>query len=147
MTVPPLARRLGLEPHPEGGWYRRIWAAPVVVHPSGYPGERPTATAIHYVLGPGERSVWHRVRSDELWLWQGGGALSLWIADPGERSDGAGIRPEGGEEHRLGPDDELSALVPGGSWQRAEPAGDHEVLVTCVVSPGFDFADFESVDP
>ena len=137
MTVPPLARRLGLEPHPEGGWYRRIWAAPVVVHPPGYPGERPTATAIHYVLGPGERSVWHRVRSDELWLWQGGGPLSLWIAG----------QPESGDEHRLGPDDEVSALVPGGSWQRAEPAGDHEVLVTCVVSPGFDFADFEAVDP
>ncbi|MFC5066133.1 cupin domain-containing protein [Actinomycetospora atypica] len=137
MTVPPLARRLGLEPHPEGGWFRRIWAAPATVHPPGYPGERPTATAIHYVLGPGERSVWHRVRSDELWLWQGGGVLSLWIGDA----------PEGGDEHRLGPDDELSALVPGGSWQRAEPAGDHEVLVTCVVSPGFDFADFEVEAP
>lgn len=133
MTVPPLARRLGLEPHPEGGWYRRIWAAPVAVHPAGYPGERPTATAIHYVLGPGERSRWHRVRSDELWLWQGGGSLSLWIAG----------QPDGGHEHRLGPDDEVSALVPGGGWQRAEPAADREVLVTCVVSPGFDFADFE----
>lgn len=143
MTIPPLARRLGLEAHPEGGWYRRIWAAPVVVHLPGYPGERPTATAIHYVLGPGERSVWHRVRSDELWLWQGGGPLSLWVA---ERSDGTGKPPEGGDEHRLGPDDEVSALVPGGRWQRAGPA-DHEVLVTCVVSPGFDFADFEVAEP
>lgn len=143
MTVPPLARRLGLEPHPEGGWYRRIWAASPTVQPPGYPGERPTATAIHYVLGPGERSVWHRVRSDELWLWQGGGALSVWI---GERSDGAGTPPEGGDEHRLGPDDEVSVLVPGGCWQRAEPATEQEVLVTCVVSPGFDFADFEVAD-
>jgi predicted cupin superfamily sugar epimerase len=27
-------------------------------------------------------------------------------------------------------------------WQSAEPAGDEPVLVSCVVSPGFDFADF-----
>jgi predicted cupin superfamily sugar epimerase len=33
--------------------------------------------------------------------------------------------------------------VPAGVWQRAYPLGDDPVLVSCVVSPGFDFADFE----
>jgi predicted cupin superfamily sugar epimerase len=33
-------------------------------------------------------------------------------------------------------------LVPGGVWQSAEPAGTEPVLVSCVVAPGFDFADF-----
>jgi uncharacterized protein len=31
--------------------------------------------------------------------------------------------------------------VPAGHWQAAAPAGPQEVLVTCVVAPGFDFAD------
>ncbi|MFG1885860.1 cupin domain-containing protein [Micromonospora sp. NPDC049102] len=33
-------------------------------------------------------------------------------------------------------------LVPAGQWQSARPAGDEHVLVSCVVSPGFEFADF-----
>jgi hypothetical protein len=33
-------------------------------------------------------------------------------------------------------------VVPGGHWQAARPATDSEVLVSCVVAPGFDFADF-----
>ena len=137
---PALAEEFDLEPHPEGGWFRQIWTAPAVVSPPGYGGERPTGTAIHYVLAPGERSGWHRVRSDELWLWQRGGPISVWIAGPG---DGGPTPPDDGVEHRLGPDDGIAALVPGGAWQRAEPAGSTAVLVTCVVSPGFDFADWE----
>jgi len=34
------------------------------------------------------------------------------------------------------------AVVPGGTWQCATPRGTHPVLVSCVVVPGFDFADF-----
>jgi predicted cupin superfamily sugar epimerase len=33
-------------------------------------------------------------------------------------------------------------LIPAGHWQSARPAADAEVLVSCVVAPGFDFADF-----
>ncbi len=47
----------------------------------------------------------------------------------------------------LGPDvlggQQPQAVVPAGAWQSARPAGDTAVLVSCVVSPGFDFADFE----
>jgi uncharacterized protein len=145
MTTPPaLAAALDLEPHPEGGWYRRIWESATTVEPPGYGGSRPTATAIHYVLGPGEESVWHRVRSDELWFWHRGATLSLWLG-------GNGVEPaEPGTVHLLGPgtvDGERPALlVPGGHWQRAAPRpggpDDGAVLVSCVVSPGFDFADF-----
>ncbi|WP_255271368.1 cupin domain-containing protein [Actinomadura madurae] len=37
------------------------------------------------------------------------------------------------------------AVVPANAWQAARPAGDEEVLVSCVVSPGFDFADFRAL--
>ncbi len=37
---------------------------------------------------------------------------------------------------------EPQVVVPAGAWQRTLP-GDDDALVSCVVSPGFDFADFE----
>jgi predicted cupin superfamily sugar epimerase/uncharacterized protein (DUF952 family) len=137
---PELAEALDLLPHPEGGWYRQTWAAPQRLAPPGYDGERVAATAILFLLAPGEASRWHRVRSDELWLWHRGGPLAL-------RLGGRGERPEDHGAAVLGPAVELGhavqALVPGGTWQAARPAGDREVLVSCVVAPGFDFADFE----
>jgi len=141
VTPPPLAATLGLEPHPEGGWYRRTWATAHTATPDGYPGPRPTATAILFVLGPGEESRWHRVRSDELWCHQRGPALSLELG-------GTGARPGAPTEVVLGGGvengEQPQALVPGGVWQRARPREEAqtESLVTCVVSPGFDFADF-----
>jgi uncharacterized protein len=136
---PPLAARLDLAPHPEGGWYRETWRSPVTFSPDGYAGPRSAATAIYFLLHPGERSRWHVVRSDELWLWHRGGPLDLRLGGQGD---------EPGEESpvMLGPDLDAGhrpqALVPGGVWQRAVPAKGEPVLVSCVVAPGFDFADF-----
>jgi predicted cupin superfamily sugar epimerase len=138
-TRPPLAEQLDLRPHPEGGWYRETWRASTTVAPAGYPGERAAATGIYFLLNPGERSRWHTVRSDELWLWHAGGPLTL-------RLGGAGDAPDTVRELTLGIDlaagQRPQGHVPGGVWQSAEPAGDEPVLVSCVVAPGFDFADF-----
>jgi predicted cupin superfamily sugar epimerase len=140
---PLLAEQLGLEPHPEGGWFRETWRSPASFAPEGYGGERSAATAIYFLLQPGERSRWHVVRSDELWLWHSGGPLDLTLG-------GAGRAPAGGETIRLGADvaagQRPQGLVPGGTWQCAAPAGDEAVLVSCAVSPGFDFADFRLHD-
>ena len=139
---PELAGTLDLLPHPEGGWFRRTWTAPARLTPRGYGGKRASASSVLYLLAPGEVSAWHKVRSDELWLWHRGGPLGLRLGGRGERpaSEGAVV---------LGPGVELGqavqALVPGGTWQTATPTGNREVLVSCVVSPGFDFADFEGL--
>jgi uncharacterized protein len=96
---------------------------------------RPAATAILFLLTPGERSAWHRVDADELWLWHGPGTLTVRVAgEPG----GAG------PSTRLGPD-AVQLLVPAGRWQSAIP-GDREVLVSCVVSPGFTWSGFRLGD-
>jgi predicted cupin superfamily sugar epimerase len=141
--VPATARRLGLDPHPEGGWFRRTWQAavriPAAVLPDGYSGDRPVATSICYLLAPGERSRWHQVRSAELWLWQGGG--SLWLT-----TGGFGASPQAESSVLLGPHLEDGAVVQhvveAGQWQCAEPADATEVLVACVVAPGFAWEDF-----
>jgi predicted cupin superfamily sugar epimerase len=135
--TPPLAVSLGLTPHPEGGWYRQSWASTVTVNlPDGR--VRPTATLIHFLLPAGECSAWHRVASDEQWLAHTG-TVSLELG-------GDGGRPDAGHRLALGVDvaagEQPQALVPAGVWQRTLPS-DREALVSCLVSPGFDFADFE----
>ncbi len=140
VPIPRLADFLDLAPHPEGGWFRETWRAAVTLTPPGYSGDRATATAIYFLLNPGERSRWHVVRSDELWLWHAGGPLRLLLGGDGNGpADGAetltlGMDIAGGQQPQL--------VVPGGVWQSAEPAADETVLVSCIVSPGFDFADF-----
>ncbi|HET8640431.1 MAG TPA: cupin domain-containing protein [Pseudonocardiaceae bacterium] len=141
---PHLAEVLDLRPHPEGGWFRETWRSALTVRPPGYGGERAGATAIYYLLGPGERSGWHTVRSDELWLWHAGGPLTL-------RLGGSGDQPADPTEVVVGPDvargQRPQFVVPGAVWQSAQPASDQPVLVSCVVVPGFDYADFRLMDP
>lgn len=136
---PATAQALDLRPHPEGGWFRETWRTGTTLTPPGYPAERSTATGIYFLLTAGEQSQWHRVRSDELWFWHRGGPLRLIVA-------GDGPTPAAERVTILGTDldrgEVPQALVPAGTWQRAIPARAEEVLVSCVVSPGFDFADF-----
>ncbi|WP_449066606.1 cupin domain-containing protein [Planomonospora algeriensis] len=138
---PPLAEALDLLPHPEGGWFRETWRTSCDLAPPGYGGPRATATGIYFLLEPGEESRPHVVRSDEVWLWHRGGPLTLVLGG----HEGQPVRTV-----TLGPGVEdgqvPQALVPGGTWQAARPAGDEGVLVSCVVSPGFDFADFRMAD-
>lgn len=125
--------RLGLEPHPEGGWFRQTWRSPVdVTLPDGR--VRATATLIHFFLPAGESSAWHVVASDELWIAQSG-TVRLELAGSGE-CPAADVDP-----HTCAVEAESQVLVPAGVWQRTVPS-DADALVSCLVSPGFDYADF-----
>jgi hypothetical protein len=136
VAIPERARLLQLEPHPEGGWYRRTWAGTAPV--STPAGERPAATLIYFLLPPGERSAWHVVTSDEIWLWHGPDALVLQFG-------GDGPEPREAQRFVLGPNERAGeraqVLVPAGTWQRTLPSVG-EALVSCVVSPGFSFDDW-----
>jgi len=130
-----LIAAFGLAPHPEGGWYAETWRAPAP------PGGRPASTAILFLLREGERSHWHRVDADEIWLWHAGAPLVLGIA-----ADEAGPAAS----LRLGPavasGERPQAVVPAGHWQAAETTGAF-TLVSCVVAPGFRFEGFELAPP
>ena len=123
-----LIARLGLAPHPEGGWYRETFRQPAPETGRGL------ATAILFLLEAGQRSHWHRVDAAELWLWHSGSPLTLLI-DDGDR-----------QEHLLGGDvlagQVPQAIVPRDAWQSAE-ARKGWALVSCVVTPAFEFAGFE----
>jgi uncharacterized protein len=136
LEVPARAAELGLEPHPEGGWYRRTWTASAIVRVGS--GERAAASLIYFLLPPGEASAWHVVTSDEIWLWHGPDPLALQLG--GEQN-----APVEGKVLVLGADEaaghRAQALVPAGTWQRTLPSTG-ECLVSCVVSPGFTFDDW-----
>lgn len=99
------------------------------------------ATAILFLLRRDERSHWHRVDAHEVWLHHGGAALTLRIADDGEGRI---------HDHVLGPatvpGQHPQIVVPAGAWQAAESAGEW-TLVSCVVTPGFEFDGFELAPP
>jgi uncharacterized protein len=137
---PVTAEALDLLPHPEGGWYAQTWASDVTFAPPGYGGQRAAATAIYFLLAPGDESRWHTVRSDEIWLWHAGGPLHLLLGDAGAAPSAQPRVVTLGQD--LGAGHRPQHVVPGGCWQSARPATTAEVLVSCIVAPGFDFADF-----
>jgi predicted cupin superfamily sugar epimerase len=132
MTADQIIQQLNLSPHPEGGWYRQTWQA----ENEG----RATGTCIYFLLKADERSHWHRVDATEIWLYHAGAPLVLSMAthDAGPAQD-----------HLLTPDLTAGApqlIVPEGHWQAARSTGDY-TLVSCTVSPGFQFDGFELAAP
>jgi predicted cupin superfamily sugar epimerase len=125
---------LGLQPHPEGGWYAETWR-----HDAG-DGGRGAGTAIYYLLTAGQRSHWHRVDATEIWHHYAGDPLTLRVHAGHGPTEVVTLGPE------LAADQRPQAIVPEGAWQAAEPAGAW-VLVGCTVSPGFTYAGFELAPP
>ncbi|MBN9027399.1 cupin domain-containing protein [Kaistia sp. MMO-174] len=125
---------LGLEPHPEGGYYRRTFEDSVAQD------GRPASTAIYYLLAAGMKSHWHRIDAIEVWHYYAGAPIALSLSEDG------GVT----ETHRLGPDllagERPQVVVPTGWWQAAESLGDW-TLVGCTVAPGFRFEGFELAAP
>lgn len=163
-----IVRMLGMQPHPEGGWYVEIHRSAQRVEPLSpeRPGARRSVrgddrgasapltsraamTSIYYMLERGQRSHWHRVDADELWAWHAGAPMELSIAPTADDAAGPGRTGERARAiavHRLGMDlaggERPQAVVPAHGWQSAQPLGEWS-LVGCVVAPGFEFSRFE----
>lgn len=148
--LPSWARTLDLAPHPEGGWFKETWRSELTVAqsalPPGYTGPRSCGTAILFLLMPGQQSAWHTVRSAELWLHHRGSPLLLEVGRDDRGGQGPSPEQDGATTLLLGSDvgagESPQLVVPPGHWQRARPRDDEPTLVSCVVVPGFDYADF-----
>ncbi len=135
MNADDVIAKLGLQAHPEGGWFKETYRH------LREDGGRGALTSIHYLLKAGEKSHWHRVTdADEVWNFHAGSPLVLRVAD----TDGTVA------VHRLGADLEAGcvpqAVVPAGYWQAAETEGGW-ALVGCTVAPAFEFSSFEMAPP
>lgn len=123
--------------HPEGGRYRQVFkSGAVVTRADGQ--SRSALTHIYFALRKGEVSRFHKVASDEVWnLYQGEG-LYLYTWDGTDRPPMRHVLSAASNA--------FCHVVPAGLWQAAEPIGG-AVLVGCSVGPGFEFDDFELIDP
>jgi len=136
LNIEEVITRLGLNPHPEGGYYAETFRSKESVLLSDG-RQRSASTAIYFLLPEGAFSALHRVAADECWHHYGGAPLELVM-----------ISSEGGlEKIILGPDltvgHQPQYVVPSGWWQAARPLDGGSALTGCTVAPGFDFADFE----
>lgn len=141
--------RLGLAPHPEGGYFRETYRAaesiPAAGLPARFAGARTFSTAVYYLLQGDDVSALHRIAADEVWHHYTGAPLALAIIDP----DGRLTTPLLGTDADHG--ESFQLVVPAGAWfgatlARAAHEPDHApafALVGCTVAPGFEFADLE----
>ncbi|WP_171099550.1 cupin domain-containing protein [Ruegeria sp. HKCCD7255] len=132
MNAQEIIDQLHLQRHPEGGWYAETWRADNA--------GRATGTCIYFLLQQDESSHWHRVDADEIWLYHAGApmVLSISATDQGPATD-----------HVLTPDlsqGRPQVVVPKHHWQAARSTGAY-TLVSCTVSPGFEFQGFELAAP
>ncbi|MBU4200472.1 MAG: cupin domain-containing protein [Verrucomicrobia bacterium] len=137
--------QLALRKHPEGGYFRETYRAKESLAASALPrrfsGDRRLSTAIYFLLQGQDVSRFHRIKSDELWHYYAGSALTLHVLDPagGYTTIRLGPNPEQGEL--------FQACLQAGNWFGATVDDPHSyALVGCTVAPGFDFADFELAD-
>lgn len=143
-TADQIRTLLNLKPHPEeGGYFIETYRSSETilekVLPSRYEGVRTFGTAIYYLLTPETFSAMHRLRSDEI--------FHFYLGDPVEMLQ---LWPDGsGRIVILGSDilDRMQpqVVVPRGVWQGARLLnGGKFALLGTTVSPGFEFADYES---
>ena len=123
--------------HPEGGRFSEVFrSGSIVTTESGL--TRTALTHIYFSLDRGEVSRFHRVTSDEVWNLYEGPGIRIYTWDG---SDSPPVCTELSTSTG-----EYCCIVRAGYWQAAEPIGE-SVLVGCSVGPGFEFDDFELIDP
>ena len=152
-----VAERLELEPHREGGFFRETYRSPVEVPTAN--GPRPASTAILYLLTANNPSRFHRLSTDELWFYHAGAPAMLFV-----------LSPPAATQRVIGLDSP-QMLVPANCWTGARVLTEDEAdwgmgraperrwtadrratprlrwtLVSCVVTPGFTYDDFELAD-
>jgi len=104
---------LGLIPHPEGGFYKEMYRSSEILSstalPTRFDGDRNFSTAIYFLLRTQDRSVFHRIKSDELWHFYQGSTLLIYVLYETEL-----------RIYRLGPDpdkgDSLQVMIPANCW-------------------------------
>ncbi len=132
-----LIRTLDLEPHPEGGFFKRTYEASKQVEVNGL--LRPAITSICFLLTPDAPSKWHRIDAVEVWDWQEGSAMELLMYDAAAHSLS---RTQLDTSARGG---QMLQSVPANIWQTARTHGEY-TLVNCSVSPGFMWSALEMLD-
>lgn len=129
--------KLKLISHPEGGYYRETYLADeTIILQDGR--VRNLASNILFLLTASNPSNFHRLKSDEIWFYHAGHSLTVHMLHPNGDYEKVNLG--------LGEDEVVQYTVPKGvifgSTVNSNNADDFS-LVGCVVTPAFDFEDFE----
>jgi uncharacterized protein len=140
-SVKQIVKTLGLKDHPEGGYYKEMYRSNEMISkaalPPGFEGNRNFSTSIFFLLPSDKRSVFHRIKSDELWFFHEGSSLSIYVIENNDlKILKLGSNMEAGESYQH--------KVPANCWfgSLVNESNSYS-LCSCTVSPGFDFMDFE----
>ena len=134
-------KTLNMISHPEGGFYKEIYTSEEKITSTelkvDFEGSRILWTSIYFLLRDGEVSNFHKLKSDEMWYYHSGSPLTIYMISPnGELiTEQLGLNIENGEKPQV--------LVPKDYIFGSAMNNEGYALVGCMVSPGFEFRDFE----
>ena len=133
-----IVTRLGLKPHPEGGFFKETYRSDIYIPsrllPDRFGGRRSLTTSIMFFLPHKAFSAFHRLKQDEVWNYHGGDTVEIHCILP----DGEYL------VYLLGVDADAvpQVVVRQGTYFAAYAPGTYS-LVGCIATPGFDFSDLE----
>jgi uncharacterized protein len=142
MTIEDLVKKLGLLPHPEGGYYREVYRSTEIIPENALPqrfgGDRNFGTSIYFLIEKNNFSAFHKIKSDETWHFYAGDALEV------VEINAQGILTSTLVGNNLEAGEIFQYTVNANTWfgSRVTKGGSFS-LVGCTVAPGFDFTDFE----
>lgn len=134
-------KKLNMISHPEGGFYKEVDVSEENITDKDlnvdFESTRNLWSSIYFLLGHGEVSNFHRLKSDEMWYYHGGSPLTIYMISPEGNliETQLGLNIEKGEKPQV--------LVPKNYIFGSAMNNEGHALVGCMVSPGFDFKDFE----
>ncbi len=131
-------KQLHLEPHQEGGWFRQIYTSEDQFYAEDSQAQRYYYTSIYFLLDDTSCSHFHRLNHDELWYYHDGAAITIHCISPEGKYSAVKL----GKDVTKG--EVMQFKVPKNTIFASEVTKSNSYcLVSCVVSPGFDYHDFE----
>ena len=124
--------KLGLIPHPEGGFYKELPSSTDMLEEKN----KPLYTTIYFLLTESNPSHFHQLTSDEIWYFHYGSSLTVHelLEEGVYKQTSVGLNIETG--------DVLQYTVEKRSIFGSSVETGY-ALVSCMVSPGFTFDDFK----
>ncbi|MCE2028594.1 cupin domain-containing protein [Sessilibacter corallicola] len=136
LSIQALVKTLNLEPHIEGGYYRRTYQADHRDKLNTAEGERFLLTSIYYLLTQDSAvGHWHHNKSDIIHYYHLGSPITYYLIHENGELEVVrmGNNPLAGEQ--------LQLVVKGGTWKASHLETGNYGLISEAVAPGFDFKD------
>jgi predicted cupin superfamily sugar epimerase len=140
INIQDLITSLELQPHIEGGYFKETYRSEAqYITKDGQ--SRSLATLIYFLLPYGNYSKFHKIESDEIWIYQAGSPLLIHMINQEGKLHTVtlGLDVAKGQQPQV--------CIPAQTIFGAEVLDAHSFsLTSCMVAPGFDFTDFQLYD-